>query len=111
IRNFADKVGVSKRENVIDVALLEHCIREDLNIRSARVMAVLDPIKVILTNYPENKTETVHGIINPEDPNSEKRAIPFSRELYIERADFMEDAPKKFFRLAPGREVRLKNAY
>ena len=111
IRNFADKVGVSKRENVIDVALLEHCIREDLNLHSARVMAVMDPIKVILTNYPENKTETVSGIINPEDPNSKRRAIPFSRELYIERADFMEDAPKKFFRLAPGREVRLKNAY
>ncbi len=111
IRTFANKVGVSKRENVIDVALLEYCVREDLNSTSARVMAVMDPLKIILTNYPENTTETVYGIINPEDPNSEKRAIPFSRELYIERADFMEDAPKKFFRLAPGREVRLKNAY
>ncbi|MFW5850964.1 MAG: glutamine--tRNA ligase/YqeY domain fusion protein [Bacteroidota bacterium] len=111
IRNFSAKVGVSKRENVIDVALLEHCVREDLNASSPRIMAVLNPLKVVLTNYPENESELVYGISNPEDEHSEKRAIPFSRELYIEQSDFMEDAPKKFFRLAPGREVRLKYGY
>ncbi|MFO7868851.1 MAG: glutamine--tRNA ligase/YqeY domain fusion protein [Bacteroidales bacterium] len=111
IRTFSTKVGVSKRENVIDVALLEHCAREHLNAISPRVMAVLNPLKVVLTNYPEDSTETVYGISNPEDENSEKRAIPFSRELYIEQSDFMEDAPRKFFRLAPGREVRLKYGY
>ncbi|MDA3883739.1 MAG: glutamine--tRNA ligase/YqeY domain fusion protein [Bacteroidales bacterium] len=111
IRNFSAKVGVSKRENVIDVALLEHCVREDLNAASPRIMAVLNPLKVVLTNYPENESELVYGISNPEDEQSEKRAIPFSRELYIEHTDFMEDAPKKFFRLAPGREVRLKYGY
>ncbi len=111
IRNFSAKVGVSKRENVIDVALLEHCVREDLNASSPRIMAVLNPLKVVLTNYPENESELVYGISNPEDEHSEKRAIPFSRELYIEQSDFMEDAPKRFFRLAPGREVRLKYGY
>ena len=111
IRNFADKVGVSKRENIIDVALLEHCIREDLNKTSSRIMAVLDPLKVVITNYPEGKTEILHGKNNPEDENSGSRNIPFSREIYIERADFLEDAPKKFFRLSPGNEVRLKYAY
>jgi len=111
IRNFSAKVGVSKRENVIDVALLEHCVREDLNASSPRIMAVLNPLKIILTNYPENESELVYGISNPEDEQSEKRAIPFSRELFIEQSDFMEDAPKKFFRLAPGREVRLKYGY
>jgi len=111
IRNFAQKVGVSKRENIIDVALLEHCVREDLNKTSPRIMAVLDPLKVVITNYPEGKTETLHGKSNPEDENSGTREIPFGREIFIERSDFMEDAPKKFFRLTVGGEVRLKYAY
>lgn len=111
IRHFAEKVGVSKRENIIDVALLEHCIREDLNKRADRRMAVLDPLKVVITNYPEGKTEVLHGKNNPEDENSGSRDIPFAREIYIERTDFLEDAPKKFFRLSPGNEVRLKYAY
>ena len=111
IRNFVDKVGVSKRENIIDVALLEHCVREDLNKKVPRVMAVMKPLKLIITNYPEHEKETLYGISNPEDPDSPKRAIPFSREIYIEQTDFMEDAPKKFFRLTPGGEVRLKYAY
>lgn len=111
IRNFAEKVGVSKRENIIDVALLEHCIREDLNKTAPRVMAVLQPLKVVITNYPEGKTELLQGKINPEDEQSGYREIPFSREIYIEQTDFMEDAPKKFFRLSPGNEVRLKYAY
>jgi glutaminyl-tRNA synthetase len=111
IRHFAEKVGVSKRENIIDVALLEHCIREDLNKRADRRMAVLDPLKIVITNYPEGKTEILHGKNNPEDENSGSRDIPFAREIYIERTDFLEDAPKKFFRLSPGNEVRLKYAY
>ncbi len=111
IRNFADKIGVAKRDNVIDVALLEHAVREDLNKKANRVMAVLDPLKVIITNYPEGKIEELEGINNPEDENAGKRSIPFGREIYIECNDFMEDAPSKFFRLAPGREVRLKYAY
>ncbi|HOS84292.1 MAG TPA: glutamine--tRNA ligase/YqeY domain fusion protein [Bacteroidales bacterium] len=111
VRNFAEKVGVSKRENIIDVALLEHCIREDLNKTAPRVMAVLQPLKVVITNYPEGKTEILQGKINPEDEQSGYRDIPFGRELYIEQSDFMEDAPKKFFRLSPGNEVRLKYAY
>lgn len=111
IRNFAHKVGVSKRENIIDVALLEHCVREDLNKTSPRVMAVLDPVKVIITNYPEGKIEILHGKSNPEDEQSASREIPFGREIFIERSDFMEDAPKKFFRLTVGSEVRLKYAY
>ncbi len=111
IRNFAERIGVAKRDNIIDVALLEHSVREDLNKKANRVMAVLDPLKVVITNYPEGQLEDCEGIMNPEDENSEKRTIPFGREIYIERSDFMEDAPKKFFRLAPGREVRLKYAY
>jgi glutaminyl-tRNA synthetase len=111
IRAFADKVGIAKRENLIDVSLLEFCIREDLNKNASRVMTVLDPVKLIIDNYPENHTEDLPGILNPEDPESEKRMVPFSREIYIEREDFMEDPPKKFFRLAPGAEVRLKYAY
>ena len=111
LRSFADKVGVAKRENVIEVSLLEHCIREDLNKTAPRVMAVLNPVKLIIDNYPEGQTEELRGIINPEDPESGRRTIPFSRELYIEREDFMEDPPKKFFRLFPGGEVRLKYAY
>lgn len=111
IRNFAERVGVAKRENVIDVALLEYCIREDLNKIAPRAMAVLDPLKVVITNYPEQQSEELPAIINPEDPNSAHRMVPFTRELYIEQDDFMENPPKKFFRLSPGGEVRLKYAY
>ncbi|MEM6264546.1 MAG: glutamine--tRNA ligase/YqeY domain fusion protein, partial [Bacteroidota bacterium] len=111
IRNFAERVGVAKRENVIDLALLEFSVREDLNKIAPRVMGVLDPIKLVLTNYPEGQTEMLSLENNPEDPESGSREVPFSRELYIERADFMEDPPRKFFRLGPGREVRLKGAY
>ncbi|MEA1896065.1 MAG: glutamine--tRNA ligase/YqeY domain fusion protein [Bacteroidota bacterium] len=111
IRNFSDKIGVAKRDNVIDVALLEHSVKEDLNKKAPRVMAVLDPIKVILKNYPEGKTEEIETINNPEDESMGSRTLPFSREIYIERNDFMEDPPNKYFRLAPGREVRLKSAY
>lgn len=111
IRNFAERVGVAKRDNVIDVALLEFCIREDLNTKAPRVYAVLDPIKVVVTNYPHHKVEWMEAINNPEDESRGSRTIPFSRELYIEREDFMEHPPKKYFRMAPGQEVRLKNAY
>ncbi len=111
IRNFCARIGVAKKENVIDVAQLEHAVREDLNKRAPRVMAVLNPIRVILTNYPEGQAEEVDVINNPEDASAGTRKVPFSRELYIERDDFREDPPKKFFRLAPGREVRLRCAY
>lgn len=111
IRRFADRVGVAKRDNVIDVALLEYSVREDLNKKSDRRLAVLDPLKVTLTNYPEDREEKLDAINNPEDDSKGKRQIPFSREIYIERNDFMEDPPRKFFRLGPGREVRLKYAY
>jgi len=111
IRNFADKVGVAKRDNVIDVAFLEYSIREDLNKTAARVMGVLNPLKVVITNYPEGETEYLEAVNNPEDESMGKRKIPFAGEIYIEREDFMEDAPRKFFRLAPGREVRLRYAY
>lgn len=111
IRAFAERVGVAKRDNIIDMALLEHCVREDLNKRAPRVNAVLDPVKLILTNYPEDKVEWMEAINNPEDESQGTRKIPFTRELYIERNDFMENPPKKFFRLGPGREVRLKNGY
>jgi glutaminyl-tRNA synthetase len=111
IRRFADLVGVAKRDNVIDVALLEFAVRDDLNKKAARVMAVLDPIRVILTNYPENKVEMLETINNPEDESMGSRQMPFSRELWIERDDFMEDPPRKYFRLSPGNEVRLKSAY
>lgn len=112
IRAFCEKIGVQKRENMIDVSLLEFCIREDLNKTAWRRMAVLDPIKLVITNYPEGKTETLIGENNPEAEDGEgSREIPFSRELWIERNDFMEDAPKKFFRLGPGLSVRLKHAY
>jgi len=112
IREFCDRIGVAKRDNMIDMSLLEFCIREDLNKTAWRRMAVLDPIKMIITNYPEGKTETMHGENNPEVEGGEGgRDIPFSRELWIEREDFMEDPPKKFFRLAVGNMVRLKNAY
>jgi glutaminyl-tRNA synthetase len=111
IRNFAERVGVAKRENLIDVALLEHSIREDLNANAPRVMGVLRPLKVVIENYPEGSSEEFDTPINPEKPEAGTRKVPFSRELYIERDDFMEDPPKKFFRLAPGREVRLRSAY
>jgi len=111
IRNFTEKVGIAKRNNIIDMALLEHSVREDLNKVSQRVFAVLDPIKVILTNYPEDKEEEMLAVNNPEDESAGKRPIKFGRELYIERDDFMEDPPKKFFRLGPDRTVRLKYGY
>jgi len=111
IKAFADRVGIAKRDNVIDVGLLEFSVREHLNLIAPRVFAVLDPVKVIITNYPEGKSEEMEVVNNPEDPGSGKRLIPFSHEIYIERDDFMVDPPKKFFRLGPGREVRLKGAY
>ena len=111
IRNFCARIGVAKKENVIDMAQLEHAVREDLNRRSPRVMAVLRPLKVVITNYPEDQAEDVDVINNPEDESAGTRKVPFSRELYIECDDFREDPPKKFFRLSPGREVRLRCAY
>lgn len=111
IRNFAEKVGVAKRENVIDVALLEYCVREDLNKTAQRVMGVLNPLKVTITNYPEGQSEELDAVNNPEDESMGKRKVPFSKTLYIEKDDFMENPPRKFFRLAPGREVRLRYAY
>jgi glutaminyl-tRNA synthetase len=111
IRDFCERIGVAKRDSVVDIALLEHCLREDLNKRAPRVMAVLRPLKVIIDNYPENQTEELEAINNPEDASMGTRKIPFSRVLYIEQDDFREEPPKKFFRLAPGREVRLKHAY
>ena len=111
IRNFAEKVGVSKRENVIDMGLLEHCVREDLNRKSQRVMGVINPLKVTIENYPEGEAEELEAINNPEDESAGTRMVPFSRTLYIEREDFMENPPKKFFRLSPGVEIRLRYAY
>src|SRR6201995_760395 len=111
IRDFCARIGVAKKENVIDMAQLEHSIREDLNRRAPRVMTVLRPLKVVLTNYPEGQVEEVDVINNPEDPSAGTRKVHFSRELYIERDDFREEPPKKFFRLSPGREVRLRCAY
>ena len=111
IRNFAEGVGVTKRDSIIDVVRLENSLREELNKTAPRVLGVLDPLKVVITNYPENKTEMLKAINNPEDENAGSREIPFSRELYIEKNDFMEDPPRKFFRLGPGREVRLRYAY
>ncbi len=111
IREFCRRIGIGKSEGVVDISLLEHCIREDLNKRAQRVFAVLNPLKLVIVNYPEDKEEFVEAINNPEDPSMGKRLVPFSRELYIERDDFMENPPKKYFRLAPGREVRLKYAY
>ncbi len=111
LRAFAYNIGITKYNSLTDVAVLEHAIREDLNKRALRRLAVLRPIKVVITNYPEGKTEELDAVNNPEDPNAGKRKIPFSRELYIERDDFMEMPPPKFFRLRPGGEVRLKYAY
>lgn len=111
IRNFADSIGIAKRDNLVDVAHLEFCVREDLNKVAPRVMAVLDPVKLVITNYPEGKEEWLDAENNPEDENAGFRKVPFSRELYIEREDFKEEANRKFFRLSIGKEVRLKNAY
>src|SRR5438034_4553781 len=111
IRDFCARIGVAKKENVIGVAQLEHSVREDLNLRAPRVMAVLRPLKVVVTNYPEDQVEELDVINNPEDPAAGTRKVPFSRVLYIERDDFREDPPKKFFRLSPGKEVRLRCAY
>ncbi|MFV0469916.1 MAG: glutamine--tRNA ligase/YqeY domain fusion protein, partial [Dysgonomonas sp.] len=111
IRNFIDKIGYTKYDGIIDVALLEYAIREDLNKKATRVSAVLDPIKLIITNYPDTETEQLQAQNNPEDENAGSHEVLFSKELYIERDDFMEDAPKKYFRLTPGQEVRLKHAY
>jgi glutaminyl-tRNA synthetase len=111
IRAFCERIGVAKRENVVDVALLEHAVREDLNKRAPRVMAVLRPLRVVIENYPEGESEEVDVVNNPEDPSAGTRKVPFSRVLYIDADDFREDPPKKFFRLAPGREVRLRCAY
>ena len=111
IRDFCDRIGVAKNESLVDIALLEHTLREDLNRRAPRVMAVLRPLKVVIDNYPIDQVEEFEVVNNPEDPAMGSRKVPFSGELYIERGDFMEDPPRKFFRLAPGREVRLKGAY
>jgi glutaminyl-tRNA synthetase len=111
IRNFCDAIGVAKRDAIVDVAQLEHAIRDDLNKRSPRVMAVLRPLRVVIENYPENTTEELDAVNNPENPAAGTRKVPFSRVLYIEQDDFRENPPKKFFRLAPGREVRLRYAY
>jgi glutaminyl-tRNA synthetase len=111
IRNFCERIGVAKRNSIVDFAMLEHSLREDLNKRAPRVMAVLRPIKVVLENYPEGQIEQLEAINNPEDPTQGARKVPFSRELYIEQDDFREDPPKGFFRLSPGREVRLRYAY
>jgi glutaminyl-tRNA synthetase len=111
LRDFAERVGLAKRESVVDVALLEHCVRDLLNRTADRRMAVLRPLKVVITNYPEGEVEELPAVNNPEDPAAGSRTVPFARELYIEREDFMEQPPKQFFRLAPGREVRLRYAY
>jgi glutaminyl-tRNA synthetase len=111
IRSFCRAIGVNKFNSTVDLALLEHCLRDDLNRTSPRVMAVLRPLKVVIDNYPQGQAEELDAINNPEDPSAGTRKVPFSRELYIERDDFMEEPPKKFFRLAPGREVRLRYAY
>ena len=111
IRNFCERIGVAKRNSTVDIAMLEHCLREDLNKRAPRVMAVLRPIKIVLENYPEGQVEELEAINNPEDASMGKRKVPFSRVLYIEQDDFREDAPKGFFRLSPGKEVRLRYGY
>jgi glutaminyl-tRNA synthetase len=111
IRSFSEKIGVAKRDGMIDVALLEHSIREDLNIKATRVMAVLNPLKVVITNYPDGLVEELEAINNPEDASMGKRKLPFSKEIFIEQDDFREVPPKKFHRLFPGNEVRLRYAY
>jgi glutaminyl-tRNA synthetase len=111
IRDFADRVGLGKTPNLIELALLEHCLREDLNKRALRAMAVLRPLKVVIENYPEGKVEWLDAVNNPEDESQGTRKVPFTRELWIEQADFMENPPKKYFRLSPEQEVRLRWAY
>ncbi|MFA6283738.1 MAG: glutamine--tRNA ligase/YqeY domain fusion protein [Desulfurivibrionaceae bacterium] len=111
LRSFCDKIGVAKKDSMVDVALLEHCVRDDLNETAIRVMGVLAPLKVVITNYPEDRTENLPAQNHPQKPELGERTVPFSREIYIEREDFMEEPAKKFFRLAPGREVRLRYAY
>jgi len=111
IRDFCERIGVAKRDSIVDIALLEHCLREDLNLRAPRVMAVLHPLRVVIENYPEGQVEELDAVNNPEDESMGKRKVPFSRVLYVERDDFMENPPKKFHRLAPGREVRLRYGY
>ncbi|MGL1901384.1 MAG: glutamine--tRNA ligase/YqeY domain fusion protein [Fibrobacterales bacterium] len=111
IRDFCDRIGVAKANSIVDKALLDHCLREDLNKHALRAMAVINPLKVVITNYPENQTEELPAENNPIDESAGSRMLPFGRDIWIEQEDFMEDAPKKFFRLAPGREVRLKHAY
>jgi glutaminyl-tRNA synthetase len=111
IREFCKRIGVNKFNSTVDIALLEHCLREDLNKNSPRVMTVLKPLKVIIDNYPQDQVEELEAINNPEDPDAGTRKVPFSRELYIEQDDFMAEPVKKFYRLAPGREVRLRYAY
>ncbi|MDR1206669.1 MAG: glutamine--tRNA ligase/YqeY domain fusion protein [Peptococcaceae bacterium] len=111
LRDFCARIGVAKANSTVELGYLEHCAREDLMARTPRVMAVLNPVKVVLTNYPEDRVETLEAELNPEDPGAGTRAVPFARELYIEAEDFMEEPVKKFFRLAPGREVRLKHGY
>jgi len=111
IRTFCDRIGVAKKDSMVDMALLEHCVREDLNQRAQRVMAVLRPLKVVIDNYPDDQVEEMDAVNNPEDESMGTRKVPFSKVLYIEQTDFQEDPPKKFFRLAPGREVRLRYAY
>ena len=111
IRNFCERIGVAKKESTVDIALLEHSVREDLNRIAPRVMAVIRPLRVVIENYPEDREEALDAVNNPEDPSAGTREVPFSRVLYIEQDDFREDPPKKFFRLAPGREVRLRYAY
>ncbi|MFO7625367.1 MAG: glutamine--tRNA ligase/YqeY domain fusion protein [Anaerolineales bacterium] len=111
IRDFANRIGVAKNESTVDIALLEHCVRQDLNQHAPRVMGVLEPLKVVITNYPEGQVEEMQAVNNPEDPTAGTRPLPFARELYIEQDDFREKPPPKYFRLAPGREVRLRYAY
>jgi glutaminyl-tRNA synthetase len=111
IRTFCERIGVAKRNSTVDIAMLEHCLREDLNKRAPRVMAVLRPVKVVIDNYPEGQVEELDAVNNPEDPSMGTRKISFSREIYIEQDDFREEPPKGFFRLSPGREVRLRYAY
>jgi glutaminyl-tRNA synthetase len=111
IRDFCDRIGVAKKDSMVDIALLEHCLREDLNKRAPRVMGVIKPLRVMIENYPEGQVEEVAAVNNPEDPSAGTRTVPFSRVLYVEQDDFRENPPPKYYRLAPGREVRLRYAY
>src|SRR5690606_10334428 len=110
IRTFCERIGVTKKDSIIDLSYLENCVREELDATALRVMGVLEPLKVVIENYPEGGVEELDAANHPNDPDMGSRKIPFSREIYIERSDFMEDPPKKFFRLGPGREVRLRYA-